>query len=48
MTTHYCERPVDPGPDAPDIWTCPCGRVWERREEDEPEFYDSWYQPRVD
>lgn len=43
---HYCEPPVDPGPDAPDPWICPCGRVWERRKEDEPEFYDSWYQPR--
>lgn len=45
MNDHYCEPPVDPI-DGPDTWTCPaCGRLWERREENEPEFYDTWFQP---
>lgn len=46
MSIHDCEPPVDPI-DGPPTWTCSaCGRIWERREENEPEFYDVWYQPR--
>lgn len=45
MTAHSCEPPVDPI-DGPPTWTCPaCGRVRQRREEDEPGFHDTWYQP---
>lgn len=45
--THHCDPPVDPPADSAVEWTCPsCGRAWELRVEDEPEFFDSWYQPR--
>ncbi|MGW4663202.1 hypothetical protein [Streptosporangium sandarakinum] len=50
MTEHSCEPPVDPI-NGPEEWTCPCGRVWERREEtndDIPGFYDTWFQPKED
>ena len=39
-------RPVDDGPDE---WTCPCGRVWERREEQlTPDYLEVWYEPSDD
>jgi hypothetical protein len=48
---HECDPP-DPETDiygTPDVWICPVdGRVWEKHVEDEPEFYEAWYEPRDD
>jgi hypothetical protein len=46
VTAHHCEPPVD-SIHGPDTWACPCGQVWERREEDEPDFFDAWFQPQA-
>jgi hypothetical protein len=45
--SHDC-NPPDPEAEhsTPDAWTCPiCGRVWDKHVEDEPEFYEAWYEP---
>lgn len=46
MSRHPCEPPANPI-DGPDTWTCPtCHRPWQRKENDGPEYYETWYDPK--